>query len=98
MLTVTSLLDPLFFLHHANMDRIWWTWELSNRKARTQDIAGPSVQFTAPFDFFGPTVSPNITLDYVMNVRNFVPEGVAIKDVMDIQQGILCYGYDKLAV
>ena len=80
------------------MDRIWWSWELSNRKARTRDISGPSVQFTAPFDFFGPMVSPNISLDFVMNVSNFVPEGVTIRDVMDIQHGILCYDYDKLAV
>ncbi|QRW05827.1 tyrosinase [Ceratobasidium sp. AG-Ba] len=22
--------DPLFFFHHANMDRIWWSWQLRN--------------------------------------------------------------------
>lgn len=78
------------------MDRVWWTWEFADRKVRTKDISGPSVQFSAPWDFFGPKTSPSITLDYVMNVRNFVPGGVKIRDVMDIQQGVLCYDYDKL--
>ena len=27
--TVTDVLvaDPLFYLHHANIDRLWWKWE-----------------------------------------------------------------------
>ncbi|MFE0464313.1 tyrosinase family protein [Kitasatospora sp. NPDC058965] len=23
---MTAAADPLFFLHHANIDRLWWTW------------------------------------------------------------------------
>ena len=97
MLTASSLLDPLFFLHHANMDRIWWTWESYDRKARTQDITGPSIHYTDVYAFGDGLTSPNVTLDFKMNVRDFVPGGVAIRDVMDIQQGLLCYDFDALA-
>ncbi len=78
------------------MDRIWWTWQHKNLTARTLDIAGPTVQFTAPFDFFAPATSPSVTLDFVMNVGNFVPGGVKVRDVMDIQKGVLCYDYAVL--
>jgi tyrosinase len=27
MTAATSPNDPIFFLHHANIDRIWWTWQ-----------------------------------------------------------------------
>ncbi|KAH8821800.1 hypothetical protein F5884DRAFT_827986 [Xylogone sp. PMI_703] len=29
--------DPLFFLHHAQVDRLWWTWQ--NNHADTMDTA-----------------------------------------------------------
>lgn len=37
--------DPLFYLHHANMDRLWWEWEQADFAARSVDIAGPDTQF-----------------------------------------------------
>ena len=33
--------DPLFWLHHANLDRLWWSWQKSNLGARLTDISGP---------------------------------------------------------
>jgi tyrosinase len=27
MTAATSPNDPIFFLHHANIDRIWWNWQ-----------------------------------------------------------------------
>lgn len=28
-----SPVDPIFFLHHSNMDRLWWEWEGKQRQA-----------------------------------------------------------------
>lgn len=31
---VASPTDPMFFLHHANLDRLWWNWQLENLTSR----------------------------------------------------------------
>src|SRR5690606_33299428 len=41
---VSSPGDPLFYLHHAYIDRIWWQWQQKNLKKRVKEIAGSSVQ------------------------------------------------------
>ncbi|KIJ40932.1 hypothetical protein M422DRAFT_780581 [Sphaerobolus stellatus SS14] len=33
--------DPLFFLHHGNLDRVWWSWQAKNLNTRLYDIDGP---------------------------------------------------------
>ncbi|KAI5798769.1 hypothetical protein FPQ18DRAFT_366119 [Pyronema domesticum] len=33
--------DPLFYLHHAQMDRLWWKWQQMDPERRLKDIAGP---------------------------------------------------------
>ncbi|KFZ01651.1 hypothetical protein V501_09890 [Pseudogymnoascus sp. VKM F-4519 (FW-2642)] len=87
--------DPLFFLHHANMDRLWNLWQRIDFPRRSKDIAGPTVQFTAPFDFFGPATSTNVTLDYAMDFKHLASSSSSVKisEVMDIQAGRLCYTY-----
>lgn len=32
--------DPLFFLHHANIDRIWWVWQTMDLERRLLDMSG----------------------------------------------------------
>lgn len=93
----TSPGDPLFYMHHANMDRLWNKWQHKDWPARMKDISGPDTQFACPFDFFGDVAYKNITLDYVMNFDNLVPnrQYFAVKDVMDIQGGTLCYKYQE---
>jgi tyrosinase len=43
--------DPLFWLHHAWIDRLWWTWQKRNLDARVSEISGPNL----PFQFTGNT-------------------------------------------
>ncbi|GME58660.1 Tyrosinase central domain protein [Neofusicoccum parvum] len=84
--------DPLFFLHHAAMDRIWWKWVNVDFEARVNDISGPDTQFAYPFDFYGEVPYQNITLDYQMHVGPLSNSSwVRVGDVMDIQKGVLCY-------
>ncbi|KAI3392966.1 hypothetical protein diail_4914, partial [Diaporthe ilicicola] len=35
--------DPLFFLHHANLDRLWWEWQQVNLTSRLTDMTGRNV-------------------------------------------------------
>lgn len=106
-------LQPLFFFHHANMDRVWWTWEKRGASCiaagsvpgltkadfatRVKDISGPDTQFAYPFNFYGDVAYQNITLDYQMHVGHASNSSwVRVGDVMDIQDGVLCYEYDEL--
>ncbi|PVH93785.1 Di-copper centre-containing protein [Periconia macrospinosa] len=32
--------DPLFYLHHAYLDRIWWQWQSKNLSSRLTEVTG----------------------------------------------------------
>lgn len=32
--------DPLFYLHHAYLDKLWWQWQAMDLPLRLQDITG----------------------------------------------------------
>lgn len=52
----TSPNDPIFFLHHCNVDRLWWQWQLSNG---IDDYEGP----TGPMQFLQGSVTPAQVFD-----------------------------------
>ncbi|KAH6653182.1 hypothetical protein BKA67DRAFT_647138 [Truncatella angustata] len=84
--------DPLFYLHHANLDRLWNQWQRADWQARSIDIAGPDTMFAYPFDFMGAVAYTNITLDTVLEF-NGLTDDVAISTVMDINCAAFCYTY-----
>ena len=42
MRTGTSPNDPIFFLHHCNVDRIWWIWQGRHTPAYRPQTGGPT--------------------------------------------------------
>ncbi|RPB11325.1 Di-copper centre-containing protein [Morchella conica CCBAS932] len=76
--------DPLFYLHHGQLDRLWWQWQNMNIDERLYEIAGPTRNYTV--------ASPNVTLDYMLDV-GVLADQVPIYDVMNIG-GSLCYTYE----
>ncbi|KAK7214684.1 hypothetical protein V2G26_002687 [Clonostachys chloroleuca] len=82
--------DPIFYLHHANMDRAWWSWQTRNIE-RLEDISGPLVRFD-----YNNEVAGNVTLDTKIHVGATVNITTTVRDVMDIEGGRLCYTYDKV--
>ncbi|KAG8738649.1 hypothetical protein FRC10_006638 [Ceratobasidium sp. 414] len=83
--------DPLFFLHHQNVDRIWAKWQ--GRGPRLHEFAGNTVQEQSPTNG---TVFPLATLHDIMPTENIrgLPN-LRVADVMDTLSGALCYTYDK---
>ncbi|KAL7274652.1 hypothetical protein RUND412_002434 [Rhizina undulata] len=84
---ISSSTEPLFFLHHAFIDLLWWKWQSMDLATRLTDISGPIVPFTA---------GPNVTLEFEFGL---VWEGasLAIETVMDIRKGLgelPCYEYE----
>ncbi|KAJ7484381.1 tyrosinase [Mycena latifolia] len=81
--TYSSPGDPVFYLHHANLDRIWWSWQQKDLPNRLFDISGRS-SVDPPF--------VNITLAFELKMLNLAPL-VTIRDVMDPRTQPLCYTY-----
>ncbi|KAF2101160.1 Di-copper centre-containing protein [Rhizodiscina lignyota] len=83
--------DPMFFMQHANLDRIWNLWQLKDNGKNLWDIDAP--------------IFPNGTgvtkLDTVMYMGDYIAPPVEIKTVMDTLNrdgdGILCYEYENTA-
>lgn len=82
--------DPLFFMHHSNIDRVFWSWQKRKLPARLTDMSGPLV-----FGDYDNKVAGNTTLAYVIDVGT-ANKNTTVGAVMDITGGTLCYGYDAL--
>ena len=79
--TYASPADPVFFLHHAFVDRNFRIWQNSGGNARVTQISGTDV------------VGNRLTLDTTVNVWEFRPT-VRIRDVLNTQSTTLCYKYN----
>ncbi|KAH8844659.1 hypothetical protein MCOR27_009202 [Pyricularia oryzae] len=101
---VSSPGDPLFYLHHTWLDKIYWDWQARDRPVRTTTISGGNVM---PDDMPGfpprpsnipqPTGAPGdpgteTTLGHILNMYGNLPNKT-ISDVLDIQGDYLCYEY-----
>ena len=63
MATERSPADPLFWLHHANVDRLWARWQKQHPRQRPRN----SSEVLKPIALFGVKVSETMkhsTLDY----------------------------------
>jgi tyrosinase len=84
-------LDPLFYLHHANVDRAWWSWQSRDLAVREFDISGPLVA-----EDYDNARAGNLTLDARIHIGVTRELDVAVADVMHIQKRALCYAFDQL--
>lgn len=74
--------DPVFYLHHAALDRLWWRWQQKRPRIRTQEISGPASNST----------TMEATLKDILPMPGYAGL-VHIGDIMDAQAGFLCYQY-----
>jgi tyrosinase len=77
-------LDPLFFLHHCNLDRIVWEWQNKDLPTRFHQVGGP----IAPLDYG----RKNVTLDFEVNIGKLAPN-LTLESLLDTQGNGLCYNY-----
>ncbi|KAH6659445.1 hypothetical protein BKA67DRAFT_652674 [Truncatella angustata] len=73
--------DPLFFLHHGQLDRVWWQWQQDRSYQRL-------LEYSANGDEGKQTryLSDVISLGVLAN-------NVSVQEVMDTEAGFLCYRY-----
>ncbi|KAH6908710.1 hypothetical protein BKA70DRAFT_1400292 [Coprinopsis sp. MPI-PUGE-AT-0042] len=77
--------DPLFYLHHGNLDRIWWNWQTAKPSTRMYAISG-NTNSSSPS-------SPQLTLDYLMPFTT-LSAPVRVEGVMDTTSASWCFNYD----
>lgn len=82
-------LDPVFFLHHGQIDRIWWSWQRVSRD-RFMQYNGKS-RDTSEVEGHLKDI-----LEFHSTILNATP---SVSDVIDTEaDGPLCYIYDMAIV
>ena len=75
------VLDPVFFLHHAQLDRLWWKWQ--------QVSPENAASYNGPREHQS---KHEADLDDLIRMGEFV-NGVKVEDVMSTESELLCYRY-----
>ena len=81
--------DPMFWLHHAMIDRVWWIWQLQDLEARLAQVS-----HTRTMNNFPP--SANGTLDDLSGL-GVLAEDVEVRELMSTMGGLggkFCYVYE----
>ena len=77
-------------MHHGNMDRMYWQWQMQNPGKRLCEIGGPII----PFDYT-PTKGPLVTLDFQINIDVMGPS-IPVRDILSTFTDPWCYVYDRV--
>jgi len=81
--------DPTFYLHHTQLDRLWWIWQMQDLNKRLFDVTKTRTMANRP-------PSENGTLDDFSNLGVLAGD-VKVRDLMSTMGGMggkLCYIYE----
>ncbi|KAI9375910.1 transmembrane amino acid transporter protein-domain-containing protein [Aspergillus egyptiacus] len=99
--TIYSNGDPVFYLHHAYVDRLWWQWQQADLPNRLYEIGGSNVPPQEVLDSVGlPPPSKELvdhagdegdetTLAHVLWMHGITPN-VTTAEVMDLGGKVIC--------
>ncbi|KAI0522314.1 hypothetical protein F5B22DRAFT_470573 [Xylaria bambusicola] len=80
-----SPLDPAFFLHHAQIDRLWTMWQAHDPTSRRYAYNGTNTYMSLPDT---PEVTNSTTLDF-----GVLGGKVTLEEIADPMAGRYCYQY-----
>lgn len=85
---ISSPGDPLFYLHHAFVDRVWWQWQRRNVEQRVKEISGFTTQ-RRPADGW-----KAVRMGDKLKMHGVIPD-YTVAEVMDplAEDGPFCYDY-----
>ncbi|KAL8831722.1 MAG: hypothetical protein Q9191_000693 [Dirinaria sp. TL-2023a] len=78
----TAPSDPVFFLHHTQLDRLWWTWQRSDPQARMMQYRGLAAKNS----------TENAALDDIVPMGGLAPD-IKVSDIIRTDTERLCYIY-----
>ncbi|XEV04882.1 hypothetical protein FSHL1_010169 [Fusarium sambucinum] len=85
---LTAPNDPVFYLHHAQVDRLWWLWQQQDAENRANTYQGPERNVRV----YGNESLIGSSLEDVISLGN-VSKPVRVHDVMKTESQVLCYRY-----
>jgi tyrosinase len=77
--------EPLFWLHHGQIDRLWWKWQSENPKGREREYQGVSFNTTEGRERKG-------TLSDLLEFGGLWGD-IEVSRVMETRGELLCYTY-----
>ncbi|KAL0465169.1 hypothetical protein QR685DRAFT_538774 [Neurospora intermedia] len=80
---MTAANDPLFYVHHASLDRMWWRWQWENPEVRLREYSGKHMFNSTPGE---------ASVKDVLLYGGFT-EDVLVERAMNTENGELCYRY-----
>jgi tyrosinase len=78
--------EPMFWLHHGGIDRMWWIWQNQQPVERAFQIAGTKTMLNSP-------PSDNATIDDILNM-GYNGGSAAVKQHVSSVGGLYCYIYE----
>lgn len=78
--------DPAFYLHHAQIDRVWALWQAQCPEERQYAVYGTQTILDIP-------PSPNVTLNDTLS-WDVAGRDLKMRDLMDVRSGPFCYTYE----
>lgn len=78
---------PVFFLHHAQVDRLWWIWQMKDPDTRLKQFQGPAE------DFRNITIKHSTASKTDTLLMGGIADDMNVEDVMDTKGEYLCYEY-----
>jgi tyrosinase len=74
--------DPIFFLHHTQLDRLWWLWQQRQLEGGLTAYSGHKHRHSLEMS----------SLEDGIEMQGLAPL-VKVADVMDVRSDLLCYTY-----
>lgn len=90
--TYVTTIDPLFFLLHCQLDRLWAAWQNAS-PVNFRAIGGGETQNLTVYAQYRTGTTPWVTEDTIIHLSNLGPD-TPIKDLFDTRGAALCYEYD----
>ncbi|KAI0440084.1 hypothetical protein F4803DRAFT_578093 [Xylaria telfairii] len=82
--------DPVFYLHHAQVDRLWWLWQQQDVENRLYAFQGPAENKL--FGSSNTSEHTQVSLRDTLSLGQFA-DHVQIMDLMRTDTSLLCYSY-----
>ncbi|CAE6450660.1 unnamed protein product [Rhizoctonia solani] len=83
--------DPMFFLHHANIDRIWWLWQRKSAKNLFAFKGGSNMTYTDPA--FPNGYPPWLSINDKMPTDGLFPQPTVLSTMNTLGSAEYCYIY-----